>query len=263
MGGGQVGKGGKVKQSDAEQGLLGAAKELISEAKPLRQEVMGQTLEAMRTGGVGAQLPIVQKGMEASRAATSSALTQQAGSLGRQGLGRSSYGNALQASTLLQGELATQAIPQEVAAQFIAGAPSLMMGVGGQGMQGLSTGAGAANQRYGIQASRDIAKGNQQVEYVKAITSLAGAAGAGACWIAARLWGEGSIEYVAARHYIFHVWRGPHAAVARWLYLRCGERIARHGWACEMLRPLFERAVARGVRVLLRDLGRPVEVRHG
>ena len=243
------GKGGSVGRSASEGNLMDLATNITKEAQPLRQEVLGQTLEAMQTGGVGARLPIVQKGIEASRAGTSSAIQQLDESLARGGLGRSSVGDALRASTLLQGELATQAIPQAVATQMIGIAPTLTTGLTGQAMQGWGSATGAANQRAGISAQRDIAKGNQQVEYTKAITSMVGSM-AMACWVAARLYGWYTPEWYAARFFLFTAWQGPVAQCVRWAYLRWGQRLAAHPRACEWLRPLFDVAVRRGQEAL-------------
>ncbi len=251
--GNSVGKGGKVNKSSAENGLLDISSALMAEISPLRKEVIGQTLESLQTGGIGARLPIVQKGIEASRAATSSALSQLDEGMARQGLGQSGYANALRAQTLLSGELETQAIPQRAAEQFIAIAPSLASGFTGQGLQGFSTSGGLANQRSGIQAQRDIAKGQQQVEYIKAIGSIAGAAAG--CWIAARLYGWGSREFQAARYFIFVMWQGRMARLCQHVYLRYGERLAAHPWLCRLLKPLFNVAVKRGL-VGLRLAGR-------
>jgi hypothetical protein len=152
---------------------------MIHEATPIRREVLNQSMEALTTGGIGARIPFAQKGVEASRAATSSALSQLDTSLAQQGMGRSSFGNQLRASTLLQGELETQAIPQRVAEQFIVAAPTMALGFGGQGLQGVSSAGGMANQRKGIEAQRDIAKGNQQTQLISSFMSAAGG-GAGA-----------------------------------------------------------------------------------
>lgn len=240
---GTTGKGGRVPKSSAEEGLLSAASQMLNEASPVRKEVLGQALESLQTGGIGARLPIAQKGIEASRAATSSAMSQLDSSLAQQGMGRSSFGNQLRASTLLQGELETQAVPQNIAQQFIAAAPTMALGFGGQGLQGISGATSAANTRKGIEAQRDIAKGNQQTQIM---TSMMSAAAMSACWVAARLYGWYTPEWYAARRAIFEVWRGPLARPTRWLYLRYGERIARSRWACECLRPLFDLAVRHG-----------------
>jgi len=72
-----------------------------------------------------------------------------------------------------------------------------------------------------------------------------GAAAGGGCWIAAALYGYDTPEFYLARCWIFTLWRGPVAAVVRWLYRRYGERAARCPWLVARLRPLFDRAVAR------------------
>lgn len=240
----QVGKAGKIKKSSAEQGLLDASSNLLNAAYPVTKEVMGQTLEALQTGGIGARLPIAQKAVEGSRAATSSAMSQLDASLATQGMGRSSFGNQLRASTLLQGELATQAIPTDIAQQFIAAAPTMALGFGGQGLQGISGATAAANTRKGIESQRDIAKGNQNAQI---ISSIWGAMGSAVCWVAAALYGWYTPEWYAARRTIMGM-RGPHGRLVRWAYLRYGERLARHRWACEVLRPLFDLAVRRGLK---------------
>ncbi|HXU80084.1 MAG TPA: hypothetical protein VN914_01720 [Polyangia bacterium] len=242
-----TGKGGSVKKSSAEEGLLSVASQLINESAPLRKEVLGQTLESMQTGGIGAQLPIVQKGIEASRAATASTLSGLDESLARSGLGRSSAAIANRANTTLTGELATQAIPQDVASQFIAIAPSLTMGFTGQGMQGLTGATGAANQRMGISAQRDIAKGNQQAEIMKSLMSSAAMAAAG-CWVAEALFGAGSPKHLAAYRFLFVTWRGPVARAVRRTYVRNGARWARRWWMRWLLRPAFEVAAWRGAQ---------------
>jgi hypothetical protein len=79
----------------------------------------------------------------------------------------------------------------------------------------------------------------------------AGAAVALICWIAAALYGKDTVSFHLARRWIVHQWRGPLATITRWLYRCYGERLARHRWLVELLRPLFDRAVqnARAARV--------------
>lgn len=243
--GNSVGKGGKVNRSSAETGLLDIASSLINDSAPLRKEVIGQTTEAMQTGGIGARLPIVQKGIEASRSATSSALAGLGEEAARGGYSRNSFNQALQAQTQLQGNLATEAIPQQAAEQFIAIAPTLTTGLSGQALQGFTSTAGLANQRSGIQAQRDIAKGQQQVEYVKAIGSIAGAA---ACWLARAAFGDGTPKYEEARRFIFYQWQGPVACWVRRAYLRHGEALSKWRLVVWLVRPMLEVAAWRARR---------------
>ena len=243
--GNSVGKGGKVNKSSAENGLLDIASNLMQEVSPLRKEVLGQTLESLQTGGIGAQLPIAQRGIEASRAATASALSQLDENAARQGMGRSSAYLNTRANTLLSGEQATQAIPQQIAEQFIGLAPGLASGFTGQGLQGFTSSAGLANQRSGIQAERDIAKGKQQTEILKALSSGAGAAAA-ACWIAAVLFGANTPRFRAARRFIFLQWKGPLADFFVPLYLKHGRKLAKYPRLLWLLWPVFRWAAWRG-----------------
>jgi hypothetical protein len=78
------------------------------------------------------------------------------------------------------------------------------------------------------------------------------------CWIAAELYGEGSLEYHLARYWIFGVWQGP---LARWVqrqYRRHGEALARvirrEPWLRRLVRPVFDRAVANGAVAIRREV---------
>lgn len=157
-------------------------KELREGTKPIRDEVFGQVLEALKTGGIGARLPIVQRAVEGSRAATSQALNATTAAASGTGLEKSPFLARILAETRLGGEQATAGIPTAVAKEFIDIAPALATGSAAQILTGL-TGAGAlGNQRAiagsQIQASRDIAKGQQQTEIYSALFQAAGKVGA-------------------------------------------------------------------------------------
>src|SRR5574342_1262268 len=148
---GTAGKGSQVPSRGAGESALGQiVNQIMQEAGPVRREVLSQTLEALQTGGIGARLPVAQRGVEASRAATSSALEQlRAGAAVSGGRG-SSAERVLEAQTLLSGEQATAAIPQDIAMQFIGVAPSLTTGLTGQAIQGAGAQGGLFNQRQGF-----------------------------------------------------------------------------------------------------------------
>lgn len=183
---GDVGKGGKVGGASGSPALENLAdtmaaqsRTLFGEAQPVTQELFKQIEEALKTGGVGAQLPIAQKGVEASRAATSKALqeTQEMGSAMGGGRGSSALTRTL-GDIALQGETQTAAIPQQIAESFISVAPTLSTGTSNAALGFGSSAGGIFNQAQGIQAQRDIAKGNQQTQALSSIGSMAGAAAA-------------------------------------------------------------------------------------
>jgi hypothetical protein len=78
------------------------------------------------------------------------------------------------------------------------------------------------------------------------IGSIAGIAALAFCWVAKAIYGDGTDEFLAARHWIMFAWKGRTANAVRWLYKRYGQRVATRPWACRMLKPLFDVAVRKG-----------------
>lgn len=168
--GSSAGKGGT---SSADNTLSQAASGVIQEGKPLRTELLGQQLEALQTGGVGAQIPIIGAAQSQSRQATARALAGITDDLARSGLARSPFGQRQLASTRLSGEAATDLIPSQVAQAFIAGAPTTGFAGIAPGISGLGTAAGTS-------AQRDVAKGNQNAQILSALFTSFGQAAGGA-----------------------------------------------------------------------------------
>jgi len=256
MGGG--GKGGGVGgnqiSATPDPAISAFTEEVRAGTKPIRDTVFAQISEALRTGGVGARLPIVQKGNEASRSATSAALRSFDEATAGTGTERSPLTAAARGQISLAGEQRTAGIPVEAARELTQIAPNVALGSASTIIQGLTNAAGIGTQQAiggeQIAAQRDIAKGNQQAAIISGIFSAVGGAagGAAACWIAAVLYGEGSMEFYAARSWIFHQWRGPVAACTRITYRIIGRPVAwiarRSPLVQSWLRPWFDRAVA-------------------
>jgi len=90
-GGKDGGGGGGTISTTTDPAMSAAVSEMTATSRPVRNEVYRQVLEAMTTGGIGARLPIVQRGVEASRAATSSAMAaRRTGSLAGSSAARAS-----------------------------------------------------------------------------------------------------------------------------------------------------------------------------
>ena len=113
------------------------AETILKQAGPLRKELLGQTLEALKTGGVGARIPVIQRAVESSKQATSNALRGTTESLGATGLASSPYGQSILANIRTQGGQATSQIPTQIAENFIGAAPGIVASMQGQGLQGL------------------------------------------------------------------------------------------------------------------------------
>jgi hypothetical protein len=185
MGGGKGGssrEGSTNISSTPDPEVSAFTKELREGTKPIRDEVYGQVLEALRTGGIGARLPIIQRSVEGSRAATSQALRDTTASASGTGLEQSPFLARVLAETRLAGNRSTNAIPTNIAKEFIDIAPALATGSSAQILTGLLGAGQLGNQRSiagsQIQASRDIAKGQQQMGLYSSLFQAAGSVGA-------------------------------------------------------------------------------------
>lgn len=96
---------------------------------PLQNELFRQITEALRTGGVGAQLPIIQQSVSGANQALSDTLRQTEGSLASSGLSRTPYGQRILAQTRQEGSQAIGRIPTDIASQFIGQAPGAVQGL--------------------------------------------------------------------------------------------------------------------------------------
>jgi len=167
MGAQSSGKGGSARgpqlTANPDPELQAFTKEIRETSKPVRDEVFSQVLEALKTGGVGAQIPSIQRSVEASKQATSSALRGLDEDLASSGFGRTGFGARARGETLLAGEQATAQIPTLMAQDWLSVAPSLALGSAAQSFGGLTSAAGIGTQQRiagsQIQAQRDIAKG--------------------------------------------------------------------------------------------------------
>lgn len=101
---------------------------------PAATQLGAQESEALRTGGVNAQIPIINRAVDASRQAGSMTNQQVQESLAKAGLSGSSFGQAIMAQTEQEGNQKTAEIPADIASQFIGivpGSVSTAVGAGG------------------------------------------------------------------------------------------------------------------------------------
>lgn len=90
--------------------------------QPIRRVLSQQTLEALRTGGVGARLPIAQRAVENTRIATGQSLRSAEGGLSRAGLAGTPFAQRMLAQLSQQGRFAQSQIPTAFAQQLIGSA---------------------------------------------------------------------------------------------------------------------------------------------
>lgn len=142
-----MGGGGK-KENSSETDYLGQyARALFNETSPLRQEYTKQALEGLRTGGIGAQIPLIARAVEASKAQTSQDLLTTQENLNKSRLSSTPFGQAILAGTRIAGNQATARIPTDYAQGFIQQVPGYAMGLTGQAVQGQT---GASSNQVGL-----------------------------------------------------------------------------------------------------------------
>lgn len=142
MAGGGKGGGG----SGTSQVLEDISKQLFEETTPLRGEYIGQLLEGLVTGGIGARIPLVQQSVERSKLASARTMRQQDESLAMSSLLGTPFGESIRAQSRQQAAQQQAAIPGQMTQQFMQALPSFLTGQGQTVVTGLGTAGQVANQ---------------------------------------------------------------------------------------------------------------------
>ena len=152
MGGGGKSRGGGSVPGfvrETSQALGERSGQLFDLARPLLEQGTGQIASLIRTGGPGANVPILNNAIAAQQQATRSALDQIAGDAQRSGLG-APFANRLAANVGQRGATVASRIPVEAAAPLI-----------GASISGAFSGGQAAQQGF-TGATRALAGGLRQ-----------------------------------------------------------------------------------------------------
>lgn len=131
----------KIEPSQAGEKLAGVAQRIIRETNPVRREILGQQLEALQTGGVNAQIPIVQRAVDASNRAASQATEAARSDIARTGLAGTPFGANVLANVGLEGRARSAAIPSAIAGSIASGAPAFVSSIQSQGLEALRSAA--------------------------------------------------------------------------------------------------------------------------
>jgi hypothetical protein len=140
MGGG--GKGDNESGKD----LGRIANAFFDETRPLRRNLTDQLLEALKTGGAGAQLPIVNKAVESSNRATSNTLRNLDEQLAQFGLTGTPFGVEARTQAEQQGRYQTSQIEPNFVMQMLSQIPGFVTGANQTVVSGLGQAAGAEAQ---------------------------------------------------------------------------------------------------------------------
>lgn len=136
--------GGKTPSTAAAKQLATLSELTFNQSKASRKELYGQLTEALKTGGVGARIPIIQRAVEDVKAGTAQALAGQQKQYARAGLSGSPVAIQGLAQTRMAGSQAASRIPTDYAQQLISAAPGLVSS--GTGIPGLAAAANLQQQ---------------------------------------------------------------------------------------------------------------------
>jgi len=140
---------------------------LESLAQPLLTMLFGQMEEALRTGGIGAQMPIIQNAVSRSREAGNASMQNARNMLGSANLGNDPLSQGVLASLAGQLNQTTANIPTDLAMQFISMAPGFAENVA-------STGLNAGTQAAALDRTTTSSSGFDFGSLLNTIISAAG-----------------------------------------------------------------------------------------
>lgn len=141
--GASVGGGKSQSRGKQAQNVLPFVRMYEQQAAPIRGEQYGQMLEALRTGGVGAQIPLIQRSVANQLRATGDTLRELRGSLTGANLAGTPFGQRAIGDILLQGRSQAANFGPQLAASLAQQVPqvslstiqALLGGLSAQGRQ--------------------------------------------------------------------------------------------------------------------------------
>lgn len=122
--------------------LEGIGSQMWRTAKPVYQTYASQAEEALRTGGVNAQIPSVSRAVGAAREQQSQSTTDLRQRLAQSGLAGTSFAQALLQEDASQGGQAVANIPAEATSAFVGQAVPQVLGMGRAGVGAIGQAAG-------------------------------------------------------------------------------------------------------------------------
>lgn len=173
-GGAAAGKGGGKGASPAEKEAARASREVRTQTRPLRLNVLdlfNQVVSGAKTGTLGTQVPFIQQAVSQSLASESRARDTTERTIARAGLGRTPFGQRILAEQRRSGAESRSLLPQQLAAPFLSGAPEFAGSLTSAGLSS-TTGLGFAG------AQRQAAEQRNQTQLILSLADIARQAGA-------------------------------------------------------------------------------------
>ena len=142
-----MGPSSSSSQSSPQSGIgLKQGESLFSLAEPTLGTLFQQIQQALQTGGVGAQVPVIQNAVTNMRNATNQSLNNAKTQLGAVSAGTDPVSQGQFANIAMQGNQQVADIPTQIAQQFISMGANLAPGVAATGAQATSNAAAQNTQ---------------------------------------------------------------------------------------------------------------------
>lgn len=109
---------GKAESPGSLDTLQSMGERLFNQGSPARKTILSQLQEALKTGGVGAKIPLIQQAVSASNQANSAALKSTSEQLAQRNIG-GPFASRILAAQRLTGEQNTARLPTSIAENFI------------------------------------------------------------------------------------------------------------------------------------------------
>lgn len=135
--------------------------QLFNEANPDIMALLNYGRRALRKGGVGQNIPMVQQSVAQSKSALSDTLKALNANLASSGLGGTPFGVSTIADTTLKGNEAANQAGFNMANWFQQMLPGFVSGIMGTAMGGQTGASNAATQSQATASQAETAKGNQ------------------------------------------------------------------------------------------------------
>lgn len=137
------GGGGKQKSSPQIDQLGAIAKQLYNDTSSVRNTMLKQGEEALKTGGIGAQIPMITRALDQSRSQLSTDLASTKEDLAKYRLVGTPFGQSILQNAQVVGNQGISQIPTNFAQGMIAQLPGFVSALTGQGMSGMGQAASA------------------------------------------------------------------------------------------------------------------------
>lgn len=121
----------------------------LKSAQPVLAGLLGQESEALRTGGITNQIPLINRKVDAARQAASQSNQSTRDILAKYGLAGSAFGARTIAEETAQQNQDVANVPANTVEEILGQAPAVALGATGQGFRGLGdAGSLDINSRY-------------------------------------------------------------------------------------------------------------------